>query len=333
MLFAQTKLLQLFGILPWFSDNFRYLSPVKKILSSFQILIATALLAGTLYSSCLQCANFLSGFSQPDSTDENESNTPLKVIKLMPFPIINSRGLIVLFVLFVRRQKWTLLMSDLRQFSYQCIFGSFLTESVNHKCRIIGVILFIITAALHALWETVEWTAYIGSMPNSTILSGPFIKTVAVATLLSSVPYILSQQVYICALILAILLNESLKALSHSIYAEVSSFNVDKDDPPEKYDGQKLALLSLKVVKWETYHTQILIFFGSVNEFFSLPLFLIHGMDFLAVLGFVANVVVNSRSDIMSHVYLIGSSLVFLLYGTVFLGPLVSVHEKVSGRL
>jgi hypothetical protein len=95
---------------------------------------------------------------------------------------------------------------------------------------------------------------------------------------------------------------------------------------------KEISSIAQKVKLWEALHLRILLFFGSVNQFFSMILFVVYGMDFVVLLGFTANFVKNTRFDLDFYIFLIFSTIVFLSYGTVFLIPLVGFHEKVSGE-
>lgn len=88
-------------------------------------------------------------------------------------------------------------------------------------------------------------------------------------------------------------------------------------------------LLDEKVRVWKKLHTESLRLCEEINDYFGLLLFIIYGLDFVAVLAFGANVLINSKGTIDSYAYYIFSFLLFASYGTLFLIPLVICHEQV----
>ncbi|OQV13575.1 hypothetical protein BV898_12212 [Hypsibius exemplaris] len=328
MLVAQTFLLKCFGFMPLYTDKFRHQNVRARLASLTTSLIAVSLLLGTLYSSCQQCASFINGFLKSTVSDQHdEPDTVLKVMQLMPFPIINSRGLAVLFLFFIKRRQWPTVMQDFHAFCSRTLCPPFVTNKTLKKCTIIGILLCIVTVLLHGTWETTEWVAYLKTARNTTVQSSKFVTAAVVSTLFSSLPFLLSQQVFLCLLILSMVLGEALTALARVIQTEIVTYDI-VNHRLTPATGKEIAGTLLKVKLWEFHHMQMLLFFQSISQFFSLILFVAHGMDFLVVLGFVANIVLNNRSDLMSYVYLVGSSIIFLSYGTLFLGPLITVHER-----
>ena len=64
-----------------------------------------------------------------------------------------------------------------------------------------------------------------------------------------------------------------------------------------------------------------------MNESFSWMLFIIYGLDFVTVLGFAAGMV--SAKEPHAFFFLFMCATVFAFYATVFLLPMIKLHEKV----
>ena len=130
------------------------------------------------------------------------------------------------------------------------------------------------------------------------------------------------------ALILAMVLGEAAKKLIHSIVEETAYYEKRKIDLVA-LDETELAMTRERVNSWTVLHMRMLLFCHAVVHFFSAILFLSFGLDVVTLTGFTSSIVKNNRSDAVGYVYLIGSSVIFLSYVTVFSIPLVAVYEKV----
>jgi hypothetical protein len=339
MLRIQIVLLKIVGLLPL---SGRKVSKKVFFFNLILLLIALCFLLGTLYSSGFSAAFFLYGLFYPSLTDLGTTKTDpiLAVLQLLPFFTINVRALSVLFVLFLKRRSWKGLMDETQDFLQACFPCCRLRAVIVAKMKKASMVLFVATFTLHVLWEYAEWVVFLEGIPNVTMsetdnIAAPLpmkyylFEYIILWTLFSTIPFILSQQVYVCAIILAMVLGEAVKRLDLQIQEELKYYK-ERNGSSVGVSDKELELTEGKVKIWEFYRMQILVLLGSVNNFFSLILFAIYGMDFLTLLGFTSNLIKNPRSDVDSYTYLIGSSVIFVLYGTIFLIPFVKVHEEVS---
>ena len=65
------------------------------------------------------------------------------------------------------------------------------------------------------------------------------------------------------------------------------------------------------------------------NDFYSYILFVLYGLDFMTVLGFGVNLIVNVVPSASSYAYYAAMALIYCLNITIFLWPLVAFHEEV----
>jgi hypothetical protein len=123
---------------------------------------------------------------------------------------------------------------------------------------------------------------------------------------------------------LALVLHGALKRLHEQIHGEILFYQnilmIGKD---------KAVDCETKVKHWQDCHLRMLLFCGSINQFFSLILFAAYGLDFLTILAFAARIVQNPNANADPYIYLIFGILLFLSYGMLFLIPLIVVYEKV----
>jgi hypothetical protein len=337
MLLIQVSLLKIFGLLPPSREGYSQDFGTKTV-SRLMPLIAICFLIGTLFSSCLQGAVFFYAALYPETDGPTSSTTNLLyVLQIMPFFIVNSRAFFGIFLIFIKRHDWKNLMQETNDFMRIC-----LTQSARNilleKIRFFSVSLFLVTFILHLSWESSAWLNFIVGSPNISMMSENAYpplpikeytyQFVIIWTIFCSVPFLLSQQVYLCLIILAMILSEAMKKLDDEIQEEVEYYMGSKGGSVI-FKKKETNLSEEKVKQWEVCHMRMLLFCQSLNRFFNLILFFIYGLDFVALLGFISNIVQNYRSDAISYAFLIFSSLLFLSYQTVFLLPLVAVHEKV----
>jgi hypothetical protein len=338
MLFVQASLLRLVGILPLAEGQ----ASGRKVLSVIRMIFAFCILTGALYSTAFQAAIIVAGFfhgiqANDDSRKPKNLDAILPVMGVLPFFTIDGRAFLALILLFIKRRHWNSLMLETNNFMQVC-FPSNALDGLIKSIQRIAVTLCALTVLLVILWEFVNWHAYLGSdsnliKSNHTAHYLPITyhmyQNIIIWVIFSTLPFILSQQVYLCAVILAIILSKAIDRL-------ISQINEER----VYYEGKKGTFLvitekdiegtEVKVKNWEICRMQSLLFCGSLNKIFSLILFAIYTLDFLTLLGFTSSLMREDGVNVTRSWYLIFGDLVFLSYGTVFLLPLVAVYEKVS---
>ncbi|OQV19861.1 hypothetical protein BV898_06131 [Hypsibius exemplaris] len=339
MLGPQVFLLKLLGIIPLVgSDGKRCIS------AAVSTVVGVCYLIGTFYSAGINGAHFLYGFFHPDAAVSPKNTTHesviLQIMQLMPFFVINSRAFCVLLLLFVKRNSWPIFTAKIDRFLEHSLPTEISTVFRLNVGRT-SVVLCAVTFCLHLLWEAVEWVVYLEAVPNITMTTDNFMaplpvkyltyQSIVLWTLFSTLAFILSQQIFVCAIVLATLLKNILRRLNVEITEELLYFGRKSEDLYGPNEKEILATVE-KLRCWEARRMEALLFCGEMNDFFGPILLLIYGMDFLTLLGFSSNIVNNPRTDLDSYMYLALSCALFLAYLTVFSFPMVAVHET-SGNL
>ncbi|OQV23345.1 hypothetical protein BV898_02792 [Hypsibius exemplaris] len=306
--------------------------------------VAVCFLLGSFYCCGINAANILYGFFHPDSigsvVETGEESAILLFMQLIPFFTIVLRAFCVSLLFFCKRHGWRNLLTQADQFIDHALPSSCSITLLRRKMRSASVFLFIVTFTIHLVWEFVEWVVYMEG-DNMTLSSDNFLaplpityyafQGVVIWTLFSSVPFIMSQQLFTCVIMLAMLPQAAMKGLNREVGDETAYYEVQSQFATTRLTSvpRKLLLLTEERVRmWEATYMSTLIFIGRVNDFFGWILFILYGLDFLTLLGFVSNIVNNARSDWQSYAYLFLSSAIFLLYLTVFVCPLVSTQEE-----
>ena len=216
------------------------------------------------------------------------------------------------------------------------------TILLTRKLRFLSVLFGILTFLLHLLWESVEWTVYMNSQ-NITLANDNFLAPLPITyyayqgillwTLFSSIPFILSQQFFVCLILLAILVHDVIKALQREVHSEAIFYEKLLSNKSSKniVHYNKLLLLTAKRAKsWTVSYHGLMLICDKINRYFGWIMLVLYGMDFLNMLGFLSNIVNNAENAASSYVYLIFSSLMFLSFLTLFFFPMVAVYETVS---
>jgi hypothetical protein len=96
------------------------------------------------------------------------------------------------------------------------------------------------------------------------------------------------------------ILSEAMKKLNDEIQQEVEYYMGSKGGWVI-FKKKETNLSEEKVKQWEVCHMRMLLFCQSLNRFFSLILFFIYRLNFVALLSFILNIQKNDRSDAMSY--------------------------------
>jgi hypothetical protein len=342
MLLPQIIVLKITGILPFY-DRSKTPRPTltQKVLQTGLTAVAVCFLIGTLLSSGLQGAIFLWGVFHPDPS-MNSSETIFTILRELPFFFVNCRGFFVLLIFFIKRNSFSILLQE----TFTLIRNSFSSqqaEKLMRRFHQVSVVLFVVTVALNVLWESVTWLMFFQTTPNITFdgdqgltpipVKFPQIYTLFLTIFFRACPFIASQQIFVCSMVIVMVLTEAINELDRKIKEETVFFEEQKFTSGI-IGEQQIESTESKVKSWEYSYLRLQLFLQSINGFFGLIFFLIYGMDFVAVLGFTSSLIQNSQSShvLESTATWIFCVIVFLSYGTLFFWPLVLVYEKVSRR-
>lgn len=265
------------------------------------------------------------------------SNMILKVLEMLPYVMMAVRPFSVMAILLAKRSHCESLRVETIAFFRTCFSGYLPRTRQAQRWSHIAKALCALTFVLHFSWDIFELYEFTKRLQYKMEMdSGLLYPRIAVWvylilwSLFVSVPYFLSQQVYLWAIISAAILSSTLKSLKEQIREE---YLVVK-----KYDKGQLPLVEIsnKVKTWQTTHMEMLRFCKQLDHFFSWILFFIYCCDFTILLGYTAGIVnhIHEEGWFVKNIAEYGYSvLVFAAYGTVFAIPFVKVYERVRNTV
>ncbi|OWA53855.1 hypothetical protein BV898_18275 [Hypsibius exemplaris] len=333
----QTSILQFFGFLPhhpigiWPSLNFR--QKVYSILSTAAVAI---LICGTFGSSCLQSAFFLYGLVHPNSVGVYEQHKGLLVVmERLPSFSINTRSLLILSVFLFKRNAFSFLLTEASTLIELVFSEKQSRQRLRRKLKLVSLAFLYGTFAFHVVWQYASWADFMSGATNVNLTStnalAPLplpIRTwhfLIIDCFFNILPFCLSQQVYVCGILSALVVSHCLQVFAGEIRNEAAMYKNFKKD----HDATKaMAGTGDRLQRWERIHYQTLQLVKSVNTFFGLIFLITYGFDLLTMLGYTAKIVSDDAQTAFMYAFAVGSVAVFGVYTTVFPFPLVMAHEK-----
>lgn len=152
------------------NNGHRFLAVLRSFLMTC---CACLLLLGIFFSSCIRTAHFLYDvLRRPDAAATartvpyDNSDIMLKVIQLVPFAAVNWRAFVVLLLLFLRRDRWWRLTTQLDAFIHK-VFASSAAAIIKRRAATFGAVLCVLSVVLHLTWEVEAWVVYLGKAYNA----------------------------------------------------------------------------------------------------------------------------------------------------------------------
>jgi hypothetical protein len=130
---------------------------------------------------------------------------------------------------------------------------------------------------------------------------------------------VLSQQVLAILMLYASVLETSMKCVNTEI----------QECAERVVNNRSWFELDKQILNWKCVTTQARTLCGEINQSFNLILFGFYGLDFAVLLGFGANIIMGQPINQM-WAYNGTSAVIFCSYMTIFLRPLISMHEQVG---
>jgi 7tm Chemosensory receptor len=342
-IFMQMILLQCLGFLPLYESVNKSKTPKwRRFLQPILCFIAVCFLVGTLACSATQWAISLWQLIYPPDSKGNRMFL-VNMFTLLPYCTFIVRALFVLTTLFCKRNSWMHLFNMMQEFVQEAFPAVEIRQKLLIKWRSYSAALFLLTLALHVSWDVFHWHESMMKEPEMSMMSeehsmGPLpIKIVTWKflffwELFSSLSFILSQQVLVSVMIFAMMIGDGLKNLNKEVQEKTKSDENSKIMlHNELLEEEKKVPFEMeeKIRIWKKLHGDALRSCEKINGHFGLILLTIYGLDFVALLAFGANVLINARGTVDSYAYYVCSFLLFASYGTLFLIPLVICHEQV----
>jgi hypothetical protein len=276
----------------------------------------------------------------------------IRLVTILPECLYPARAFLVLVLFLCKRSQWQLMQAEVSGLIKECFRNGMIHHRVVRKLQKLSVALFIVTFALHLIWLGSEWNIwniYDGvkvHFSNNTLWTSDcylhyFSFCISMAQYSSitmplvEIPFILSQQVLMSIIILAMGISETLRILHENIQAEtLHHTRMQCTDFAGSLPTDCWTSLQQKIKLWTHIYTGVLELSHKFNDCSGWILFVTVGCDTLAALGFGANIVRPQSADFqlpsLVCLYFVTSCMIFLSYATVFVLPLVYLHEKVN---
>ncbi|OWA51934.1 hypothetical protein BV898_16394 [Hypsibius exemplaris] len=303
-------------------------SKLSKAITAIQLAaLITYLLALTAMDAWIfsDLINRLSGFNQLYNA---EDPLIIRVVTWVWNATIAIRPLVILIIFATKRPHWKHLHRTVNMFA-AVVYPD---RKIARKVGRFSLVLLLVTFVAHVGYSTISWSDANGAFPphehryNFCYFEICFtLKEIVPIWIISTdLPFILSQQVLVIGLAIAVTLLKGLQGVSYDIRAETTKWLKEKSN-----DGKQEELLCEKICKWTFVYVKGQIVLRQLNEFFGWILLVSVGFDFVTALGVSGYVMTSERPlSRLSTTLNAGIAVLFLAYATVFFVPFVMLLEK-----
>lgn len=338
----QESLLKLTGFIPLNDDN--EASLCNEIYAVFLRCVGVTILTGTLFSVSLYIATVFWGLFGPNATPSSIGNPLIEWLTYIPYCFTNLRGFIICLLFWLYGKHWKKLKYRADELISASFSGPKARTLIVRKWRNLSVLFGLLTIVLVGAWETNSWLHYQDQDPRRNTLSFnravdplPVNMTVwqyvITWTLWSTLPFCLSQQIYITVIMMAWVLHCCVCQLNDCIDQERHEFR--KFITSGRLLLSDVAVRKLATDMYETVRKlrqrrmKMVTFCEELNSTYGLILFSIYGLDVFTVCGFIAGIVAHTETFASAHTLNALSVILYGTYATMFMIPMVLVHEKV----
>ena len=326
----QSVIFKVFGFIP-FSLLFGCFEPLKKLINGLFRIFALCFLitcaGGWTFVASSSIYGGLSG--------DGKRPFIVALVDILFDCFYTARAIIIMTIFYSNRGTWVLLYSNANQ-----LLDRFLSDKTTlQTLRRLSGLLFTVTFLCHALWVSLQWTnseALIQIGLNSTASDYQFFDFSITAKQyvsfwsLIDILFVLSQQVIMSSVILAVMLVKVLELLEAEIQAEIHN-HIDRSNHRVLSDfwpdfGRKIRF-------WPCAYTESCKLLQQFNDFFSMILFTSVGLDVMSALAFSMSILTTDikgpypKSYLAYQIFNVG---LFLSYTTIFLSPFIVLYEKAS---
>ena len=341
----QIPILQATGFLPyseksfWQTQSFR-----QKIGKVIAVVISWSLLFGTGILGALKITELFyklrSTFLDNKSSNQS-SNSLFDSFYYLPDAAISIRCFSLLVIIHVKRHLFHDLFNNISKLIDEYFTDKASKQELSNRIERSSILLLTVTTIIYLAWPLTIWPeSFYGSKmgENRTIFSyvdtKPFPifmnywQCLCVEIIFRHLAYLLSQQVYLCAIILSMTLSNVLTVMLREIEAETVA---NKTTEASQVLEKRLSNTEEKLQIWRDAYMSLMTLIDDLNKFFGVVFFLTYSMDFLAVLGSASWQLVSGPNSFYAMYYVtsVAGVLAFGCFATFLPFPLVIVHEKV----
>ena len=273
---------------------------------------------------------YLTSLVRSNSPEAQSVNLLVRIFVGLPYCTIYLRPLITLIITLRKRSQFSRLLQSFEHLSgiidptngpkvlswIFCLFPTIIP---------LGLFLWDADILLKSGRQTDEtmtlWSDFNMDIPWTIHL--PFWSFSFICTTISTASCFASQQIIFLLVIYASRFKDIIEAMNEDIRVTA----VDCRKSPLKQET--LIHLEKRFNYWRETIFEVQKCCDEANDFYSYILFALYGLDFMTVLGFGVNLIVNVIPSASSYAYYAAMALIHCLYITIFLWPLVAFHEKV----
>ncbi|OQV16907.1 hypothetical protein BV898_09077 [Hypsibius exemplaris] len=269
-------------------------------------------------------------------------------ITQIPFATYNFRGVVILTILLLKRRQWTKLVCLVNRM----LFDTFLTRNAAQKklrqWQVLSIGAAIVTLFLQIVFETLNNLQYMAIAKKSMMSDGildPLPLSMLVWqyvvfwTVCSALPFYLSQQVAICLLVIGKMLADCCRILTDALAEEMENVKILPgigssvvDLHLLKSELQRVDALqdaAERVINLKLRYLDMCRVVGYMDHHFGSFIFFLYGLDLLTMFGSVCSIVENNdKGIVVVRAYYYVSTVIFILYCTLFMWPLVMAYEE-----
>jgi 7tm Chemosensory receptor len=337
--------LQVFGFAPsslWQSRLFR----------AIMWLISLVVLMAAVTELVYQIAVLVSEIRK--SSLQAENNLVLTVLSSAPYIAQSMRGVFVLIILISNRKSWR----HLAHFADEIVNETFPEgkerKAQSKRWKNFAVTIGVGTVLLHLGWEAAallgdqDSSPFWSSSNSSSSTSKPTVDSLMESKLMyclssvaESIPFILSQQIFVIVIVLAFVLKTSAKVLNQRItdLREETEVKVSGEaerqvevvgwEKPKFSPESEVRQVNTKAAALQEFHLRLILLNQEINHVFGWVLFILYSMDVVILIGFVALLVTSEKPAVATQTLHITSIALFGCFSTIFYVPMVQAHEEV----
>ena len=338
----------------------RYLA--KKVPALITKSVGVVILLGSLGLTCLRTAASLCDialvmFAVPipagmNNSSQNEHQNAsldlLKTLSKLPASCVRLRGCLIFLILYWQKDKWEKLRVTLINVAHRICPNGHEELNLLAKWRMRSAVLITVFVTLHVTYEIGLWSYYLSArsktfheaMTSYTTAYSPLpfqvvtYRHLITYTIFCILPFLVSQ----VALSILIIISGTVADRLRTMRREMESEALFRTRATELTSQNELAMgkecLLKKVNGWQTEYLEVLQLVEAMNALFGSIFCVSYSTDCLSFLGLTAGIAGLSADSLTSVVpsflFLFFSASLFAAYGTLFLIPVVDMHEQVS---
>ncbi|OWA53558.1 hypothetical protein BV898_17981 [Hypsibius exemplaris] len=303
--------------------------------------VGLTLIAGALADLALRTAQMTYRVVHPELgavyLDSTGKSGLLDIMEMMPYFILNFRGIVVLIFAFWKRDSLHLLSLATEELLKITFSSSYFSSKPFRKFKSLSIVFLIATATLHVVWECFDWVDYFTTVPNATLYSSNYLNPIptqvypweyiCVYSALNVFPFILSQHVYIGAVVFSWLLSKSIQTLKHEL---LHTIEVTSSGSKVYHSSDHFTLMTEQLRRWEKILLQANCVARRINHSYGWVFLATHVFDALNMLC-LSSWIVSISETLGQYAFALGSVVAFGVYAIVFPIPMVMVAEEEAG--